>query len=221
MAAITLTPVTTNTTISSTAYNANLTALTNCLNYTGTGTGLNGANLSPGAVGAPWNSDLASHIAGSGLVLTANQLAVSGLTHTNLSNTAGITQSQLSTSTLTALAPQATSNGLLLVVSNTNPSTNQLGLIRGSVGATGTVAAGEGFSVVNASAGVYNITFTTAFLATDVPVVVGSFYTVPSSSNESCVFVSAATYTGCQITTFVNGASANAAFTFFAAGQLA
>lgn len=102
--------------------------------------------------------------------------------------------------------------GLNVVCSSTNTS-NGLTVIRGLVNSSGGITAGEGFSVSRASAGVYNITFTTSFAGTAV--VIATVFGTVFSLTATC---SAASSSGCTIRTFnpASGAAIDEAFSFIA-----
>lgn len=108
------------------------------------------------------------------------------------------------------------SSGDNVIVSNTN-TTNGLSVIRGFVTQSGSITGGEGFSAVRNSAGVYAITFTTAF--SDAPIVIPTI-----SPTTSAVFATAVniTTTGMLIQNFnMSFTVTDSDFMFIAIGQRA
>ena len=186
------------------------------------GSNLTAANLASNTIGAAGNSDLNSNIAGTSLSLANNQISVAprGISATQIADYT-ITATQIAPSTITGAQIQnnvtlggkgASLGGNWFVTSGGgNPSTNNLGIIRGRVSASGTVAAGEGFSV-SASGGLYTITWSVAFY--DQPAVTASVIG-NGLYNRASVYV--ASTTGVQVSIEDGGFD----FYFIAIGQVA
>lgn len=108
-------------------------------------------------------------------------------------------------------------NNLNIVVSNTNAGTNSLAIVRGSYNqGSGTIIAGEGFSVSRNSAGDFSISFTTAFL--DAPAVTATAV----STGVVVAKLGVPTTTGFNLLLFNTAfAFTDGAFSFMAIGQRA
>ncbi len=126
----------------------------------------------------------------------------------------GITGSNLTNSIDLPLYP--TANTYKIVVSNTNPSTYPLSIIRGAVNSSGALIAGEGFSVSRIGTGLYNLSFSSSFA--DVPSVVFSSVQqiIIGPINFSNVTASGVTNISTNIS---SGTQADAAWSFIAIGQ--
>lgn len=136
------------------------------------------------------------------VAITGGQIAAATITGSNVQNNIS----------LTGKAVQE--NGLNVVVSSVNAG-NSMAIIRGGVasGGTITIGSGEGFTVAHPSGGVYDITFSPAFL--DTPTVVASI-----NGALGTVSTSMLTNAGVRITTTDNGFTVvDEAFTFIALGQ--
>jgi hypothetical protein len=108
----------------------------------------------------------------------------------------------------------AQENGLNLVVSNANAAAS-LSILRGAIASGGGTISGEGWTVGNPSAGVWNITFSTPFA--DTPTVVATCY---DNAVTGQAYVNAVFTFGCTIHT-IAGSFANVSFNFIVVGQRA
>lgn len=104
--------------------------------------GIGAAQLGTGAVGA-------------------SQIAANAVTAAKIAN-ATITGTQMASS-VNLPGNTVAENSKWVVVASTNPSATSLAIIRGTIQTDGTTLAGEGFSTVNNSAGVYTVTWSNAF----------------------------------------------------------
>jgi hypothetical protein len=150
---------------------------------------------------------------GTAYSISAAQIALGSISAAQIVS-GSITGTQLNVNTITAIAPNATSGGKNIVVSNTNTS-NQLCIIRGVVGPGGSIVSGEGFSIGNPTTGHYTITFNTPFA--DVPAVTYAcesnfFMTSLSTSTSSGATVN---WIDAQTSNFFNNQ-----FSFIAIGQI-
>ncbi len=102
------------------------------------------------------------------------------------------------------------------VVSNTNPASNRLAIVRGTVDSAGNITSGEGFTVnKTGGTGGYTMTFTTAF--SDVPAVV----VMPINNGTFLLnMLRAISASAFNISTFAysGGAATDSAFSFIATG---
>lgn len=164
-------------------------------------------NLAGGIVNADVNS--AAAIAYSKLNLAG------GILNADVNASAAIAGSKLATNS--NLPGSAwTAGGLTIVTAATAPASFGLQIIRGIVGATGTIVAGEGFTVSKTGTGTYTLTWSNAFGDTPSVVVTsrevgGSAIAVPASASS------------CPVTTYVDSsgtpAATNSNFNFIAIGQ--
>ncbi len=112
------------------------------------------------------------------------------------------------------------SNSQTVVVSNTNPVTNGLAIIRGQVtwsGTAVTIDAGEGFTASSGFVNATTITFSSAFL--DQPVVVGG--NNGGSVGAICSSVSTSAFTLTAFNTTNGGIVTNSTLSFVVIGQRA
>lgn len=121
------------------------------------------------AMGANYSLTLPSVQASTGFMV----LDTSGNMGASIPITAGLTGTNMANS-INLPGKFVEAGGQAVLVSNTNPATNGLSVIRGVVNSNGTINTGEGFTVTNVSTGRRRIDFTTAFL--DAPAVVATAY---------------------------------------------
>lgn len=146
-----------------------------------TGAGITGSNIASATI---TGSNIANNtIANSNItpgVITGDRLVtntitggVSGQIATNT-----VSESNMVAATLTAFSMSSNidfpgdhvrEGGRNVVVSSANASTS-LAIIRGSFDSTGSITAGEGFSVTHLATGIYGITYTTPFADTAVAI---------------------------------------------------
>lgn len=162
--------------------------------------------------------DTSGNIAGvtnvdnSTIEISANNLQVKdlGITAAKIAN-ATITGTQVS-SNINLAGKNVQEEGLNLVVSNTNPATNSLAIVRGSAGSGGG-SGGEGFTSVNTGPGAYTITFTTSFL--DTPAITANLTGNPGFVYFASISTSGATL----VTTNTSGTPTTFSYNFIAIGQ--
>lgn len=165
-----------------------------------------------------------SYVDGSTIVFSGNTIKVptGGITATQIANNT-VTASQIANGTITGT--QITSDVNLagtavqeasqnVVVSNTN-ATNSLAIIRGNVSSSGSLTAGEGFSISHSSAGIYTLTWSTAFA--DTPAVTVS--SNGTTSQDIYTPVVSPSTTGATIEFTNPSGFTNVAFSVIAAGQ--
>lgn len=151
------------------------------------------------------SGNIGSSTALSGALTTSNLSASAGILGSQLSATAAIEGFQLLSGTLTSTQmgsniqfPGKRTNveNQVLVVSNTNASTNNISIIRIVVNSAGVLVGGEGATSVRNSPGVYTVTFVRTFF--DTPSVCltaytpGTLMTTPSVATSSVVINSTA-----------------------------
>lgn len=146
------------------------------------------------------------------LGISTASIANSAIQTTKIQDTA-VTSAKLQTN-INLPGKHATMDTQNIVVSNSN-TTNGLGIIRGTVNSAASILAGEGFSIVNNSVGVYTITYSNAF--SDTAVVIASISENTASNPTTQVIT--ATSTGCVISIREASALSSRGFSFLAIGQ--
>lgn len=100
--------------------------------------------------------------------------------------------------------------GLAVVVSNTNPATNGLAIVRGAFTMSGTNPVnitGEGFSVTRTGTGTYTVAYTTAF--NDSPAVTTTLYNGSGASSKALAYTGASSGFTLYCTDAATGAAAD------------
>lgn len=144
--------------------------------------------------------------------ITTSQIAALTILDGNIAN-GTITGSSISAS-VNLPGKRVSEAGLTVVVSNTNPASNSIAIVRGLVAAVGTISSGEGFTSSRSGTGVYSIGFTSSFL--DFPAVTATL----NSSLAGMISINSLTNSSFTVLTFDDtGAAANIAFSIVAIGQ--
>lgn len=101
------------------------------------------------------------------------------------------------------------------IVVSAQPTTSGLFIVRGTINASGTKVAGEGFTSTRLSTGRYAVTFTTNFL--DLPTVTGTVQVNPG--NQGVFSVSGVSTSGFTTELFLNNGIIDSLMSFIAIGQ--
>ena len=133
----------------------------------------------------------------------------------------GITGSNIA-SNIALAGKGVTAGSQNVIVSNTNPATNGLAIIRGVISSTGTIISGEGFTVSSFTGGTCVINYTTSFLGSDTqPMIIVTPYDSVSAGNVALATAVSTIYVGTVYTYGPSGSPANKAFNFMVIGQRA